>query len=44
MPLVKVYFETPKYGGHLGFNSTLFGKDLLWSEKRVFQFINHNIS
>ncbi|OGS73463.1 MAG: hypothetical protein A3F91_00500 [Flavobacteria bacterium RIFCSPLOWO2_12_FULL_35_11] len=40
----KVYFETPKYGGHVGFNSTLFGKDLLWSEKRIFEFINHNIS
>ena len=40
----KVYFETPKYGGHVGFNSTLFGKDLLWSEKRVFEFVNHNIS
>jgi len=40
----KVYFETPKSGGHVGFNSTLFGKDLLWSEKRIFQFINHNIS
>ena len=40
----KVYFETPKYGGHVGFNSTLFGKDLLWSEKRVLEFINHNIS
>ena len=40
----KVYFETPKYGGHVGFNSTLLGKDLLWSEKRIFQFINHNIS
>jgi len=40
----KVYFEAPKYGGHVGFNSTLFGKDLLWSEKRVFEFVNHNIS
>ena len=40
----KVYFETPKYGGHVGFNSALFGKDLLWSEKRIFEFINHNIS
>ncbi len=40
----KVYFEAPKYGGHVGFNSTLFGKDLLWSEKRVLEFINHNIS
>lgn len=40
----KVYFETPKYGGHAGFNSTLFGKDLLWSEKRVLEFIKHNIS
>jgi len=40
----KVYFETPKHGGHVGFNSTLFGKDLLWSEKRVYQFIKHNIS
>ncbi|MBE0423182.1 MAG: alpha/beta fold hydrolase [Lutibacter sp.] len=40
----KVYFETPKYGGHVGFNSTLFGKDLHWSEKRILEFINHNIS
>jgi len=39
-----VYFEAPKYGGHVGFNSTLFGKDLLWSEKRVFEFIKHHIS
>ena len=40
----KVYFEAPKYGGHVGFNSTIFGKDLWWSEKRVFEFIKHNIS
>jgi predicted alpha/beta-fold hydrolase len=43
MPPAIVYFETPKYGGHVGFNSTLFGKDLLLSKKRALDFINHNI-
>ncbi|WP_372768922.1 YheT family hydrolase [Lutibacter sp.] len=40
----KLYFEAPKYGGHVGFNSTLLGRDLLWSEKRIFEFIKHHIS
>jgi len=35
--------ETPKYGGHVGFNS-IFKKDSFWSEKRIFDFINHIIS
>lgn len=33
------YFESPKYGGHAGFNSTNFGEDLLWSENRIVGFI-----
>ncbi len=37
-------FETPKYGGHVGFNSSFFGKDVLWSENRVLSFIKHIIS
>lgn len=36
--------EMPKYGGHVGFNTTYFGKDLLWSEKRIFSFITSLIS
>ncbi len=38
-----VYLETPNYGGHVGFNSTLLKKDPLWSENRVLAFINHII-
>lgn len=34
-----VYFEAPDYGGHVGFNSTVLGKDLYWSEKRIVEFI-----
>ncbi len=37
-------FETPKYGGHVGFNSSFFGKDVLWSENRILSFIKHIIS
>ena len=36
--------ETPKFGGHVGFNSSIFVKDERWSEKRVFEFIQHIIS
>jgi predicted alpha/beta-fold hydrolase len=37
-------FEVPKYGGHVGFNTSPFGKDLLWSENRILQYIQHIIS
>lgn len=37
-------FEVSKYGGHVGFNSSVFGRDLMWSEKRILQFIEHIIS
>jgi len=36
--------ELPKYGGHVGFNNATFRKDLMWSEQRIFDFINHIIS
>ncbi len=36
--------EMPKYGGHVGFNTSIFGKDLFWSEKRVLKAIHHFIS
>ena len=39
-----ISLETPKYGGHVGFNSSSFGKDLLWSENRILNYINHIIS
>ena len=39
-----VTLELPKYGGHVGFNSSYFGKDLLWSEKRILKFVNHIIA
>ncbi len=31
--------ETPKYGGHVGFNSTFYGKNGHWLEKRIFNFL-----
>ncbi|WP_111708416.1 YheT family hydrolase [Lutibacter citreus] len=34
-------FEVSKYGGHVGFNTSIFGKDLFWSENRILEFINH---
>jgi len=40
----KLFFEASKYGGHVGFNSSLFEKNTCWSENRVLQFINYNIS
>lgn len=36
--------ELPKHGGHVGFNSAYLGKDLLWSEKRILDFIKYIIS
>lgn len=39
-----VYLETPKYGGHVGFNTSIAKNDRLWSENRVHQFIQHIIS
>jgi predicted alpha/beta-fold hydrolase len=39
-----VTLELPEYGGHVGFNSSYFGKDLLWSEKRILKFVNHIIT
>ena len=38
-----LFFETPKYGGHVGFNSYFFGKDILWSENRILNYIHHII-
>ncbi|AMC10132.1 alpha/beta hydrolase [Lutibacter profundi] len=37
-------FEIPKYGGHVGFNTSYVKKDLLWSEKRISNYIEHIIS
>ncbi len=36
--------ELPEYGGHVGFNTSYLGQDLFWSEKRIFDFIEHIIS
>jgi predicted alpha/beta-fold hydrolase len=36
--------EIPKYGGHVGFNTKMNGKDTHWSEHRIFNFIEHIIS
>lgn len=32
--------ETPKFGGHVGFNSTFYGKNGHWLEKRIFNFLS----
>lgn len=40
----QLYLEVPKYGGHVGFNTSFVGKDQLWSENRIIQFIQHIIS
>lgn len=37
------YLETPTYGGHCGFNSTLNGKPEKWLEHRIIKFITKNI-
>jgi len=35
-----LFLETPKFGGHVGFNSSFYGKNGHWLEKRIFQFMN----
>jgi len=35
-----VMFETPKYGGHVGFNTSIIPHKNTWSEERILQFIN----
>jgi len=39
-----LYLEVSEYGGHVGFNTTVIGKDQLWSENRITSFIQHIIS
>ena len=38
----QLYLETPKYGGHVGFNSKLIGKNGYWLEKRIVDFVKEN--
>jgi len=35
-----VTFETPQYGGHVGFNTSFLPRKNTWSEQRILQFIN----
>jgi hypothetical protein len=37
-------FEASKYGGHVGFNTSFFCKDLFWSENRILDYISHIIT
>jgi hypothetical protein len=39
-----LFLEIPTYGGHVGFNTSFFEKNNLWSEIRISQFIQHIIS
>lgn len=39
-----ITLEIPKYGGHVGFNLSIFQKYNFWSEKRIYEFIKHIIS
>lgn len=39
----KLFLEMPKNGGHVGFNTHLSPYKSLWSERRITQFIAHNI-
>jgi len=41
--LDNVTFETPKYGGHVGF-SEYNRENLFWSEKRALRFINEDMN
>ncbi|MDP3312613.1 YheT family hydrolase [Lutibacter sp.] len=34
------YFEAPKYGGHVGFNSSFIKTKNVWLENRILAFIN----
>jgi uncharacterized protein len=36
--------ELSKYGGHVSFNTSYFKQDLLWSEKRILNYIQYIIS
>ncbi|MDB2337050.1 alpha/beta hydrolase, partial [Flavobacteriaceae bacterium] len=36
------YLEVTKYGGHVGFISSLFSKKNRWLENRILQFIKDN--
>lgn len=39
-----LFLETPKHGGHIGFNSKLIGTSGHWLEKRIYNFIkDHSI-
>ena len=39
-----LFLETPKHGGHVGFNSKFIGTDGHWLEKRIYDFIkDHSI-
>lgn len=33
-----LFLEMPKYGGHVGFNTTIVGRDTKWSENRIATF------
>lgn len=37
-----VFFESPKYGGHVGFSS-YNGSSMYWSEKRALEFLNEEM-
>ena len=39
-----LFLEMPKYGGHVGFNTSFIKNKNLWSEKRIHQFVEHIIS
>jgi len=39
-----LYLEIPKYGGHVGFMTSLFFKYPLWHEKRILSFINEKLN
>ena len=39
-----LYLETPKSGGHVGFNTSFYKNKNLWSEHRIYEFIQHIIS
>ena len=38
-----VQLETPKYGGHVGFNTSVLSQENSWCEKRILDFIRHII-
>ena len=39
-----VGLETPKSGGHVGFNTSFYKNKNLWSEHRIYEFIQNIIS